>query len=329
MKHLIGLPPNFLYHAVVGFSICKETIINHAPLQRDTDGRLLVTKIPAIVDNCVGGTSYDVALALKKTFDFNVKLVASVGKDPHGPDRSYILNHVPEQDLEFEALDVRDGTSVGTIIIEDGKPPYILSYKTRYVEYPIDTVKRHVELSKPAITLATGVMAEEANMVHALFTANRQAPSILNPRIDLITSRREFHEILQETSILILNHEELAAYYSQTIMENEVTQESLKPLHDAGVRWIIVTCNEHGAILSCPSHNLWIHQPRIQFGEPEDKTGAGDSFLSAVVAALLNDKPPTEVMRWGAVMAGLKVRRRGGANIPTKEEFSQALENKI
>ena len=325
MKHLIGLPHDFSYHAVVGFSICKETIINHVPKVCDAAGNLLVSKIDAINDDFVGGTSYDVALAMKKTFDFNVKLVASVGKDPYGPNRMYIQTHVTAQGLEFEALDVKTGTSVGTIVIEEGKPPYILSFKTPYEDYPIETIKRHVELSKPAITLATGVMAEEAGMVHALFSTHRQAPSILNPRINLITNRDTFHTILEQTSLLVLNHEELAAYHGLTILENEVSQENLMPLHGAGVKWIIVTCNEHGAILSCPTHNLWIHQPRIQFGEVEDKTGAGDSFLSAVVAAILNDKDPAEVMRWGAVMAGLKIRRRGGANIPSKEEFIQAL----
>lgn len=320
MKNIFKLPAEFRYHALVGYSICEEIIIR--PIE--TDGPQL-SKLDAPHTRYVGGTSLVVANALKRAFGLNVKLIASVGKDQYGPGRQYVETHTSNLGIDFHPLPVRKGTSTGTIVIEKGKRPQIYSDKTKYLDFPLDEVINQTQLAQPAMKVATGIMAEEAELVQTMFQATPHGIRILNPRASLLKSHEILNPLLSMTDIIAMNHEELGVWLDEIVEGHAVTKAQVQKLHDLGVQAVIITCAEHGAVLSVKHGDLFLTQPVRRFGPAVDTTGAGDSFLAAVIAAIIQGKSPEEMMHWGATLAGLKVRKEGGANVPTREEFEKAI----
>ncbi|MCH7493062.1 carbohydrate kinase family protein [Patescibacteria group bacterium] len=325
MKQFVTLPKDKGVDVVVGFSICEEELMHTAPLPRDAYGFIKQSKIPMTCPHYLGGTSFDIAVLLHN-LGYNIQLMATVGKDESGPGRLFVERLLKEYKFPYHLFPVRDGTSAARIHIERGRDPIIFSHKTPYLSFPLNEIKQLTKKWRPAVVVASGVMPEEVPMVEAMFEAHPSAFRILNPRAELTKEQTPFERLLKLNPLVCLNHQELSMCIGVDISEDEVTKEKVDQMHEKGVDAIIVTCNEHGSILSYPKHKLWIHQSVIRFGEPVDKTGAGDSFIAAVIAAIFEGKNAEEVMLWGATMAGKKVLLEGGSNVPTDEDFKQGLQ---
>lgn len=310
------------YDVMTGFSVNKETTVFHPPRER---GR---TKYRARITHSVGGTSADIAFSMKNTFQREVMLIAGIGQDPSGPGRIYIQSHLVDAGIDLIFLPQKFGTSEAVVSIEEGESvsvgdPVIDGHKTEWMELPVDEVRRHVELCRPRIAIASGVISEEVPLVEALLSSNAEH-RILNPREDLIRDPEAFPRVARCADTLFINHEELGGFHATRFAEDRVSREEIKPLFDLGPSTIIVTCNRHGAHYLDREGN-YLFQPPIDFGEPIDKTGAGDSFLSGFVAGKLKGLPPKECLRWGATLAGLKILKIGGTTVPSMREFFDHL----
>ena len=325
MERICSIPRERKFDIIVGFSICQEEVIRYDTIPRDENDKPLMSKIPVSSNHYIGGTAFDIAILLQ-TLGLKVKLLATVGQDEEGPGRQFIERRLKKYTkIPYHLLPVRRGTSAARIVIEKGFDPIILSKKTGYLNIPIEEVREQAKKANPALMIASGVMPEEIPMVEAMFNVRPEAPCFLNPRPELLKERSLFGKLLKLNPFIFLNHQELGVYLDTDIREDGVTKEIVSQFHEAGADNVIVTCNEQGAIFSSEPLKLWIQQPIIRFDEPVDKTGAGDSFLAAVIAAVLKKKSPEEMMLWGATMAGLKVLREGGANVPSLAEFEGAL----
>ncbi|MBI5037551.1 MAG: carbohydrate kinase family protein [Candidatus Kerfeldbacteria bacterium] len=310
---------------IVGFSICYEIVSRYEFVQRDGRGRPLRSKIPVTSRHRYpGGTSFDVAVA-SKMFGLKPHLMASVSEDTKELERQFIIGEIENMGLSFHPLTVKSHTSVGNIIIEGEFDPIILSSKFKYIRSATTAVEQETKALQPAMVVATGLMPEETEMAEAMFTAAGTAPRVLNPRMELIEANAYFTRLLKLSPLVFINHEELGKAIDCTLPEDGVRREHIDRLHELGADAVIVTCNESGAVMSIRSQDYWHTQDARRFGTPIDKTGAGDSFLSGCIAAIFNGKNPDEMLRWGATCAGLKVLREGGSNVPSLEDFKNAL----
>lgn len=310
---------------MVGFSICYEIVSRCDSVLRDNHGRPLRSKIPVTSRHRYpGGTSFDIAVA-SKMFGLKPHLVASVSEDPKELERQFIVGEIENMGLSFRPLTVKSHTSVGNIIIEGDCDPIILSSKFKYIRSATTAVEEETKALQPAMVVATGLMPEETEMAEAMFTAAGTVPRVLNPRMELIEASAYFLRLLKFNPLVFINHEELGKAIDCVLPEDGVRREHFARLHELGADAIIVTCNESGAAMSIRSQDFWYTQDARRFGSPIDKTGAGDSFLSGTIAAIFAGKNPEEMLRWGATCAGLKVLREGGSNVPSLEDFKNAL----
>jgi len=66
--------------------------------------------------------------------------------------------------------------------------------------------------------------------------------------------------------------------------------------------------------------------PAFNAGPVVETTGAGDAFCGGFAAALLEDKPLREALRFGCATAGISVTRAGTApSMPQRAEIEALL----
>ena len=94
-------------------------------------------------------------------------------------------------------------------------------------------------------------------------------------------------------------------------------------------RWhegmICVTLGPRGAMLR---EGDQVHQAAAARVTTVDTTGAGDVFRGAFIAALLEGKPPAEILRFATAAAAVSCTRVGAvAGVPTREEITSVLDS--
>ena len=122
---------------------------------------------------------------------------------------------------------------------------------------------------------------------------------------------------LPYVDILIVNETEASALGGVTSSEDSVARIRAKhPRLD-----VIVTLGAEGALWSGSGLHEQVASPRC---EVVDTTAAGDTFTGYCLAALLDNRPPSEALVLACQAASRSVTRRGAAeSIPRKEELDE------
>ena len=125
--------------------------------------------------------------------------------------------------------------------------------------------------------------------------------------------------ILKYTSALFVNKEEAESLVGAA--KNMKTL--LGRLRDLGPPMVIITDAERGAF-ACRALQCF-HTPAFPMKVIE-KTGAGDAFASACIAALCYDRPFDEALRWGAANAAAVIQKIGPqAGLLTRQQMNAWL----
>ena len=91
-----------------------------------------------------------------------------------------------------------------------------------------------------------------------------------------------------------------------------------------GVRAVIVTLGEAGALLHTPEQSVLV--PAFKCGRVVETAGAGDGFTGGFAAALARGENPLDAVRFGCALASLSVTRAGTApSMPTLAEIEAVL----
>lgn len=319
---LFDIDPQANYHAATGLSVCEEILV--VP---DDAKNIDMSKEPSDITRLASGTTLNITNILRNTFGFSVKLLAAVDHVEKGIGRGFISRRMDQMNIDWHPLPILDGSHTAVIVRRDGAMHKIFSDKRPLLKEMVQEVGNQIRLSNPAVIIASGVMPGEVNMIREMFTTKPRAIRVLNPRVQLIRDTDKFQQLLENTDLLILNHEELGHCLGKEITCEGICLDDIKPIHDRGVSTIILTCNLQGAIISQPTREIWHHQPVVAAKQVVDPTGAGDSFTAGVAAAILHQKPYPELMLWGAVMASINVGKWGGANCPSLDEFTEVVDH--
>jgi len=164
-------------------------------------------------------------------------------------------------------------------------------YILMQMEIPLDTIEYVVNLasSKDKKTILNPAPAVEL-------------PQSLLEKIYLITPNRIEAEILSGIKI----------------MDRDTTMEAAKNLLDKGIKHVIITLGEEGA-LSYNGEFEWIAAEKV---EPADTTGAGDVFNGALTVGLAEGLSMSDAVRFANKAAAISITRYGAIpSIPYRKEL--------
>jgi ribokinase len=107
------------------------------------------------------------------------------------------------------------------------------------------------------------------------------------------------HALYARTELLVCNREEAAAIGGAHPSRMD---ELLESLHALGPRTVVVTDGPDGAYASDQACRYAV-PTYPDPGPPKERTGAGDAFASALVAAMAKGLPLPEALAWGPINA--------------------------
>jgi ribokinase len=166
------------------------------------------------------------------------------------------------------------------------------------LELPLATVQRGLEIAREA-----GVM------------------TILNPAPAVPLS----DAMLKLVDYLMPNESEAALLARLPVETLEQAEACAQALLERGPKTVILTLGERGA-MACVRDEEPVFVSAFNAGPVVETTGAGDAFCGGFAAALLEDKPLREAVRFGCATAGISVTRAGTApSMPQRTEIEALL----
>ena len=175
------------------------------------------------------------------------------------------------------------------------------------------------EITADTIAAARLVHVDDEDDAAAIRAARlaREAGVPATSDIDHITARTR--ELTAAVSIPIFNAHTLP----QLTGEGDPMRglHALRRSHPDGM--LCVTLGEHGAMLLAGGE--LVHEPGYKV-DAVDTTGAGDVFRAGFIHALLQGKPPREILRFANAAAAVSCTRAGAmASVPAMHEIESAV----
>ena len=215
--------------------------------------------------------------------------------------------------LPASLRDSATSTAVATIG-DDGAASY---------EFDVEWDLGAVEVDEPdwihvgsiATFLAPGADAIE----HYLDGAQARVSYDPNIRAALLPSvslaRERFERIAGLSDVLKLSDED-ASWLYPGLNENDL----LDRLFARGPTVVAITRAANGAVIASPELRLEVAAVSV---DVRDTVGAGDSFMAALIAELMDDKP-LDAAATTAIAAAAITCSRSGAQLPTRAELDAA-----
>ncbi len=297
---------------VVGFSVNPElTWTDVPPLEHGQ-------KLPAQADFFISGTSYNVARAMKRC-DIRAHLIGAVGRND--PVNGVVEETLKAQGIPYILLEAREKTPLASV---EPQMERRLSFKPPIVEVDREAVRNVVVRADPQFQIVTGLMPDpkEIELAEVLLTQNG-GTRVLNPRRALTAERDLFVRVAQSADWVFMNRVEAADFLRRP--SDQLVLKDLRKFLDLGLKLAVVTLDKDGAMVV--TDDLALQVPPYNHGEKIDAIGAGDCFLSFIVASIMRGCDKEEALRRAAVAAGIKVTRLGSANVPSWQEVLEAEKN--
>lgn len=231
-----------------------------------------------------------------------VSFVAKIGQDSFGDgalglyrDEGIDISHVhrtSDAPTGVGFITVEASTGHNCIVLDPGANELLTAEDVTGAESVINSAA--VVLTQLEIPVATA---------HAALAQGRarQATTILNPA----PARPVPASLLQTVDILTPNETEAAVLAGRS---GGTPEESAQELIKQGVKTVVVTLGENGALIVNASSSLYI--PAIVVSAV-DTTGAGDSFNAGLATALAFGASLEEAVRFAVITGGLAVTREG------------------
>lgn len=316
-------------NTIVGFSANPEILVSYDPVS--TEVKLTAQEFRYNL----GGTSANFATALRK-LGHNARLLALVGQNEQDVNSSLLNSLLRAAELEFRLLPVRAETSIALLPI-NGTMERIVGYKPpvlpEFVSVSIGIIHDELLAHQPNFRIATGVDLSEVMLAEALLGCD-PGWRVLNPREQLMADP-QINRLLARTDLLVCNEAEFLRFFgsgARTIEENLFQQ-----IHELGVELVAVTCNSHGAVVSCRGEIL--HFQAVKAGKVVSEVGAGDWWLAGLISWLIEQgvlvaraaNPPIlrDAGSFATMVAGLKVTRIGANNGPNRSEVNAIVRRAV
>lgn len=213
-------------------------------------------------------------------------------------------------------------TGVGLVIVnEDGENEIVIDFGANN-----EFSSRDVDLMMPEVE-KTGLllMQLEMNLKTTLYAAQqchkKGIQFVLNPA----PYQKLPEELLSLCDIITPNQTEARQLLGLPSDSPLPDEEIARSLHKLGVKTVIMTLGEDGAMIV--SNDLDCKIPGIKVNA-QDTTGAGDTFTGALCCALAEGKSMVEAVSFANVAAGLAVTKYGVIDsIPYRHEVDEMIQH--
>lgn len=168
------------------------------------------------------------------------------------------------------------------------------------LEMPVEVVERGLKIAREA----------------GVTTILNPAPAPQKPLPDSMLALADF---------LVPNESEAAILTGLPVETAEQAERAAAVLQERGARNVILTLGARGALVRTADGVSTIVDA-FRAGPVIETTGAGDAFCGGFAAALAEDMPLLDAVRFGCATAGISVTRHGTApSMPRREEIDALI----
>ncbi|MBQ7890009.1 MAG: ribokinase [Erysipelotrichaceae bacterium] len=249
----------------------------------------------------------------------DVEMIGMLGDDENGRiikdlfiKEGVNVSHVLTTDLE--------PTTIALIEIDASAQNKIVVVPAANFVYSIEDLQNikeviaNTEMVVAQLEMRLDVMEELAKMCQKL-----NVPMILNPAPAVPLS----DELLSRVTYLTPNETELSVLTGHPVDTLDQMKEAAQMLLDRGVKHVIATLGDKGALLADVSGMKVIAGYKVH---AIDTVAAGDSFNGALAKALVDGKSLEEAILLANAVGALTVTRHGAVpSLPTKSEVEEFI----
>ena len=252
-----------------------------------------------------------------------VAFVARIGKDDFG---GMALRLYREEgiDVAFVQQTAEQSTGVGFILVEAGSGNNCIALDPGANELlsPADVARCGAAFKSAAVVLTQleiPVAAAEAALSHGRANGGT---TILNPA----PVRSLPASVLQLVDVLTPNHIEAKVLTGRDPDDRSEPEEVARNLLRLGVRQVVMTLGEHGALIVTASSSKHIPATPLR---AVDTTGAGDAFNAGLATALASGESLESAVEFGVVTGGMAVTKEGVIpSLPRRDEVVQFFQQR-
>ena len=269
--------------------------------------------------HAAGGSPMNVAVGLSR-LGVPALLVTELGDDAHG---ELVLEHLRASDVALAPGSVRSGhrTSTATARLgADGAARYEFDLTWELASAALPPAMSGLHVGSLGTALAPG---RETVLELLDQAAGRDVLVTYDPnvRAGLLPTWHDVAQVAADADVVKMSDEDLALLRP----EESVQGVAREVLANGRTRLVVVTRGGEGALAFTAHDQVQVMAPRT---DVVDTVGAGDSFMAALIAVLLDWGSPTELsperlrvlLESAARAAAVTVGRRG-ANTPTRAEL--------
>lgn len=255
-----------------------------------------------------GGSPMNVAYGLAQ-LGVDAQLLTRLGRDSNGALIEHHLYRAGVRLLPASLRDERTSTAIATIGV-DGSATY--EFDVNWDLPPIDThAPSWVHVGSIGTFLTPG--ADSVERFLEIYEGRVSYDPNIREALMPADARERFERIARLATVLKLSDEDARWLYPDL-------DDVIDVLLALGPSVVALTRGAGGATIASADERLDVPAVRV---EVKDTVGAGDSFMAALIASLLEDKPLDAAAATAVAAAAITVSRVG-AQPPTRAELEAA-----
>lgn len=248
-----------------------------------------------------------------------VAMLGAVGQDAHG---AALLAALQADGIDTHAVEHIAGTPSGTaaiLLMPDGENSIVVIPGANHALTPERVRAQATRLRQARVVVAQLECPLDA-VAEALAIA-REAGAVTVLNAAPVQPLGE--ALLGQLDWLVVNEIEAAALAGMPVPGPAEARAVAEQLRRRGPRQVLVTLGAEGLVLAGPEGTLALPAPRVQ---AVDTTGAGDTVVGALAAALAAGRPLREALTRAQAAAALAVTRLGTQSaMPTAAEVDHLV----
>jgi sugar/nucleoside kinase (ribokinase family) len=249
-----------------------------------------------------GGGGTNVAVGLHRLGEA-VRMISRVGDD----DLSEILiKQLEKENVDLSFLQRAKGkTGLSSVLVASEGSRSIVTFRGESGE--IERGEINWEEIKKADWIQVSSLGGEMNLLEDLvaFAIGNGIKIGVNPGKKELLEKERLLALLPKLDLFNVNRMEAAEFWKESFDDEEVLVEKFVK---AGTRLLMITDGRRGSGVC--EKGRWIKMDAFP-NKSMDDTGAGDAFVSGVVAGLLQGKNSEEAMKMGLANGGSVVMKLG------------------
>ncbi len=249
-----------------------------------------------------GGGGTNVAVGLHRLGEA-VKMISRIGSDDLA---EVMVKQLKREDVDLSMVQTGKGqTGLSMVLVSSDGERSIVTHRAE--SGLIDSREIDWNELKKADWIQISSLGGEITFLEDLvsFAIENGIRIGINPGKKELDEKERLIKLLPKVDLFNVNRMEASQLLG---MNYDDEKEMVKKLVDLGVRTLVITDGKRGASLVV--NRRWLKMDTFEV-TPVDDTGAGDAFVSGVVAGILQEKMPEEILKMGLANGSSQVTKIG------------------